>query len=545
MSTTPLPVQSTSLTVGELFSYLLPRLSDPKRQNLPAWPPDVFGLMSALIQRSGAYLQALENWPPKRYTIPHDKFAYAAWAAELGNEWRKNSLFQQPAPALIHEIWTIFFKRSFHFSLTQFQEDQYAAHDALILMALSDEASRGLGASLNLPLDPESALETFEIWMRSNSEQSGLLKFQEELDPSRISILPKRRTPQSGLNVRSLSHHLCAIEGLEANPNWMVETTIDEPTSQLNLLLFPWPFELSPAAFKAVSSRKENMRNMSPDFGFFTYDPPQNRNLLQLFKLAFKLDTEEVGKLHGAVLPEASVTSKEWTQLSRFAESQGCFLIAGVGSPATSKESPGTNEVRYAARFGNRAVQRKHHRWQLNDSQILSYQLGSSLDPNRKWWEYISLNQREVMIQQLNSWLSFVPLVCEDLARPDPVGEIVRSVGPDLVIALLMDGPQLQTRWTARNAMTLADDPGCSVLTLTSLGMIALSNTRQPNPRVIPALYKDPLGGAQEIEFPPNTEAAVLTLTPRSRPEWTADGRLDKISNQCPTLSGIRFLKLR
>jgi hypothetical protein len=30
-------------------------------------------------------------------------------------------------------------------------------------------------------------------------------------------------------------------------------------------------------------------------------------------------------------------------------------------------------------------------------------------------------------------------LICEDLARPDPVAEIVRTVGPNLVIALLME----------------------------------------------------------------------------------------------------------
>jgi hypothetical protein len=58
----------------------------------------------------------------------------------------------------------------------------------------------------------------------------------------------------------------------------------------------------------------------------------------------------------------------------------------------------------------------------------------------------------------------------EDLARPDPVGDLVRSVGPNLVIALLMDGPQLRARWSGRYAMSLADDPGSFVLSVTSLG---------------------------------------------------------------------------
>jgi len=50
-------------------------------------------------------------------------------------------------------------------------------------------------------------------------------------------------------------------------------------------------------------------------------------------------------------------------------------------------------------------------------------------------------------------------LVCEDLARPDPVANIVRAVGPNLVIALLMDGPQ--TKVTFRQACMTPDSPSC------------------------------------------------------------------------------------
>jgi len=49
-------------------------------------------------------------------------------------------------------------------------------------------------------------------------------------------------------------------------------------------------------------------------------------------------------------------------------------------------------------------------------------------------------------------------LICEDLARLDPVNDLVRAVGPNLVMSLLMDGPQLTTRWPARYATVLADD---------------------------------------------------------------------------------------
>jgi len=527
------------MTVGDLLIYLLPRLAS-SRTRIPSWPPDAFGLMSSLIQRSGAYLQALENWPPPRWTKGK---TYADWVSRHGKAWRKAALYGKPTPSPVTTIWKELCKSSFDVPLSRFSRDRDASHCALLLMALADEASQNMGTTVPSDTKEGGEYDSFELWIQSSSESQGL-QFQKEVHPSRICVLPKRRTPQSGLNVRSLSHHLCAIEGLEASPVWRVENTVREEATRLNLLLFPWPFHLSPTAFSAVQRQEANMRNMPDDFGFFTYGPPPNDRLESLFDEAIELAIAEVGQLHGVILPEAALSEQDWNLLRRKAQQKEFFLLAGVGSPATAGQLHGTNEVRYSSSFGNKTAQKKHHRWQLDRSQVINYQLGSSLDPNRKWWEYISLNDREVMIQQLNSWLSLMPLICEDLARPDPVGEIVRSIGPDLVIALLMDGPQLQTRWTARNAISLADDPGCSVLTLTSLGMIALSNTRQLKPRIVPALYKDPLGGAQEIEFPPGVQAAVITLTPTPRPEWTADGRPDEVSKTCPTLSGVRFLKL-
>ena len=43
----------------------------------------------------------------------------------------------------------------------------------------------------------------------------------------------------------------------------------------------------------------------------------------------------------------------------------------------------------------------------------------------------------------------------------------MHAIGPNLVFTLLMNGPQLKTRWPARYAKILADDPGSSVLSIT------------------------------------------------------------------------------
>jgi hypothetical protein len=121
------------------------------------------------------------------------------------------------------------------------------------------------------------------------------------------------------------------------------------------------------------------------------------------------------------------------------------------------------------------------------------------------------------------------------------VANIVRAVGPNLVIALLMDGPQTKERWAARYATVLADDPGCSVLSLTSLGMAQLSRpeTGQLSRSRVVALWKDRFRGATEIELPLGSDAIAVSLSIRYREEFTADGRGDGGTAAFPILSGV------
>ena len=138
---------------------------------------------------------------------------------------------------------------------------------------------------------------------------------------------------------------------------------------------------------------------------------------------------------------------------------------AGYGKPGPDGTA-GRNYVSVSAPIvgGSIAYQQdKHHPWRLDRNQIRQYSLGGRLDPNVQWWEDIAIRRREVWFNVYLPWLSFCVLICEDLARQEPVSSLVRAVGPSLVIALLMDGPQLQSRWPSRYASVLADDPGSSV----------------------------------------------------------------------------------
>jgi hypothetical protein len=139
-------------------------------------------------------------------------------------------------------------------------------------------------------------------------------------------------------------------------------------------------------------------------------------------------------------------------------------------------------------------------------------------------------------------------LVCEDLARQDPAADLIRAVGPNILIALLMDGPQLGGRWPARYASVLAEDPGTSVLTLTSLGMaersrpVVQSGQRASPSRVI-GLWRDAAEGEFQIALDPGDDACVLSLERRFRTEYSADGRSDGKTSCYPTFAGYRSFK--
>jgi hypothetical protein len=96
----------------------------------------------------------------------------------------------------------------------------------------------------------------------------------------------------------------------------------------------------------------------------------------------------------------------------------------------------------------------------------------------RRW----RVPRRSVQFVTLAEEIMIVSLVCEDLAENDQVAEAIRAVGPTGVISVLLDGPQLTSRWAARYASVPADDPGSAVLTLTSFGMVPRSRRGPSTP---------------------------------------------------------------
>jgi hypothetical protein len=271
----------------------------------------------------------------------------------------------------------------------------------------------------------------------------------------------------------------------------------------------------------------ERAFKVNPDVWMRGAQPQQFAEfLLELVKVA----NAELEPVHAIVLPETALRL-------RFAEAVAKVLASepDLDLFVTGVVAGGDGHARNSAaiyRFANGKViqssfQSKHHRWCLNEDQIRRYHLGHVLDPHHKWWEQIDVNYRSCYVMLFRPEATLSVLVCEDLARYDPVLTVMNAIGPNLVIALLMDGPQLEQRWPGRYATVLADDPGSSVLTVTSLGMVARSSMPGEQQKREIALWKRPDGQAKALKLPHGDHALLLTLTSRSVEQYTLDGRGD------------------
>jgi len=278
------------------------------------------------------------------------------------------------------------------------------------------------------------------------------------------------------------------------------------------------------------------------NFGYFDYQPSRIKGAgVAEWTSQILLHSGELGQpVDLIVFPECSLDEAEWETVSAVAADHGAFIVAGVRGRNES-DNRGTNVVRLRApyKWQESEPQHKHHRWKLNRSQITAYGLGGTLQSAAEWWENIDVRERTLNFFAMSEDLVICPLICEDLARQDPVAEMVRSVGPNLVVALLMDGPQLPQRWSARYASVLADDPGSSVLTVTSLGMVRLSKpVGVPSQRIV-ASWRDAFGDFMPIELHGKEEAVVLNLQFRRSEERSVDGRTDGGVASYPILCGV------
>jgi hypothetical protein len=156
----------------------------------------------------------------------------------------------------------------------------------------------------------------------------------------------------------------------------------------------------------------------------------------------------------------------------------------------------------------------------------------------------IDVDDRTCVFTVIRPGACLLVLVCEDLARFDPVLPVINAVGPNLVIALLMDGPQMERRWPGRYATVLADDPGSAVLTLTCLGMVRRSCMPGSRDDRQIALWKEPGGDTKELNLGARDHALVLSLRTSLAEQFTFDMRSDRKKTRQFKLSVVRGVRL-
>jgi hypothetical protein len=368
------------------------------------------------------------------------------------------------------------------------------------------------------------------------------------VSPERIHVTPKTHFAHRGITIRSFSRYL-ALSYQSVDVEWRrLEQEINSSRTQrqcrqYNILLAPWPLTLSGGAFQPVDVPVDNIDKRS--FGFFEFDPHTSIDLAMLERLV-RSAFRQVRHVDTIVFPEGAVDASEIDGVEGVLRELGVnSMFAGVREPA-DRRGFGRNYVHIGVNTGNgwaHYQQSKHHRWTLDARQISQYHLTRSLDPAKQWWEAIDLPARTVQVFDLGLGTTISPLVCEDLARMDEVADALRGIGPSLIVALLLDGPQLARRWPGRYASVLADEPGSAVLSLTSYGMVVRSRPPGSKPSRVVALWHDPTSGPREISLGRGSLGVVLTANVDQDSTWTADGRRHPNNTPRLHLAGLRQLR--
>ena len=520
----------------------------------PSWPVDLFAVVGSIIDRSGCYTMA----SPDRTALE----LHAVRLAEIKNcaaIWNGN--FSSP-PGPVQSLWADLVSEFADTKIAEISKNSLLVSKLLALFAIADEASAGIGWDV----DPNDASQRMFASVAfagitganpANKMPYARTSMCVRIPPGQAIVLPKSITSSVGCTIRSLSHHLALLPPVSVlEPEWLLSSSNATRTASssecIRLLLVPFPFKIHADSFKLSSPQQPlgtsnlpayfslEQRWLSADDKALT-GKRLAKDLVQPLIDAAKRETGHVP--NGVVFPECALSSELAGELVKALADSGIeFLITGV-----LDTTPDGKHFNRALTFifqekGQVATaeQNKHHRWRLDRAQTERYALdfdGST--ENHQWWEDIDVSARRLPFFALRREMSLVTLICEDLARSDPAMPAIRAVGPNLVVALLMDGPQLAVRWPGRYATVLAEDPGSAVLSFTCAAMVDRSNWLEAKPARSVGLWRDGRGRTQEIGLPEGALGVVLSLQSNPKHQTTLDGRSDDAASRQLTLRTV------
>jgi hypothetical protein len=505
----------------------------PLTDEMLEWPPDVFALAHVLLHNAQAFRFVLSppaggQWPPQRLASWSDAVVAA------GREWA--GWLDQPErnpPELLTEEWTAVRQRA-DTPLTHLSDgrDWRLCEALLTLHAIADEACAGLGVALDTSQTDGCVYRARgrELLARTGSLSRSASHF--------VRVLPKVRTPPAG---RTSFARYASVQRSTIDTRWHKlparHSGTDLRAEHANLLLLPWPLRIRESDFRPLDDSPQHPA--TEPVGYFEFAPSDGLDL-DLLDRVLLAARDEAGSVDGVALPESAVDEHEIEDLEALLDRHGVmFLATGVRQSSPPSGPPPGNWVHIGvnprlekggptthtptARWFH-VRQNKHHRWSLDEAQIYQYHLGGALHPHIRWWEWVDVPRPSLQFVEVGEF-TLASLVCEDLAHNDDVADVIRSVGPTLVLSVLLDGPQLASRWGARYASVLADDPGSGVLTLAPFGMVRRSKPPGLDSSQVIALWKDPVRGIREIALEPGAHGVLLTMCGNLATRHSGDGR--------------------
>lgn len=526
----------------------------------PIWPPDIFAVIGVLVERSNCYTEA----GPDR-DDPRAHRDYLEEIAEIVAQWSGDVKYLFEVPIRVQSLWTEVVEVYGATDLAEVmarQNDELLHRDLvsslLLLFALSDEVCRGMGWD-HRPEDnvfAALALDSF-IDKAKIPVAVPLLPYSPNslcalVSPAVAIVMPKTLTATVGCTIRSLSHHLALLPALsQCRPTWALTNELEDDSvyQPIRLLVIPFPFFMSAATFSVTDDPVHLVGGIftAAYFGlrqdWLDISSGQRNTAALLFQhmvapLLQQAGGEAGAAITGVVMPECALSESIADELAILMGAAGVsFFTTGILLPDPRKGKTRNLAKTYvlgAMGGPHHLEQFKHHRWRLDRAQCEQYGLDfHRLSRAEKWWEDIDVSNRQLPFFALRRYMSMTVLICEDLARTDPAMSVVRAIGPNLVIALLMDGPQLHQRWPGKYATVLGEDPGSGVLTVTCAAMVNRSNNnRDGEKRRIIGLWRGEGSAGVELCLPDGHHSVLLEIHSQLVEQHTLDTRPDAFGSR-------------
>lgn len=542
----------------------------------PIWPTDLFAVTAHLIHAAGLltyfepdpdHLVKVDAYPPC-FTVSKEE------RDECFNAGAKWSV-KRTVPSLATRLWKILvrgYNQPLRASLNTKKGSPVPGWwaSAVKLLLIADEACVGLGARSSPEHPDRWMIDQFEIFNAapfSGKKLPGSSAYRAErqrasfgvfADPDVGCVQPKSRISSLGCNLRNLTRNAAYIPHVgSVRCHWQqpIAQKVGEEADDLDVLIIPLPFEMRDEWIsqdqnaKPESTKRPKWGNFEIRQGWLENEEELISTILVEFRKAQRAleGRETAGALNGVVFPEYALTEPLFNRICELLKKEEPGLEFAISGSSNNCEGETGNFVLTAMWPVDKAVEapvddrflltsrRKHHRWKLSPSQIATYDLEAilpSASDGNSWWERHTIAQREIHFFHFRKTSVLTSMICEDLARSDPCHDILRAIGPNLLFALLMDGPQTEGRWPARYAATLADDPGTSVLTVTSMSLMDRTNKAKlfKVPSYTVAMWRDESGVTKSLALDEGSKSLLLTLKPHAVEDQTIDGRINSHS---------------